>query len=212
MECLNEAILTRQRDHYHSQHCKTCEYCHLTAAFPRPWVDKPGDPVDYFQDYTPHCLVCRYANEWLFDETLEEGEEHSSMEYKNRVEISHKLYKKLDPLAKLDRVIFVADVGKFKNMELLNLYWNDHNRMDDVVQMEIDIGGGYINITVSNEQLDLHGMDAEKEYWHRLIRMPHQFRQFDGAWSQATRYATCRSILPMISRRARSTQSPFLGG
>jgi hypothetical protein len=75
------------------------------------------------------------------------------MEYKNRVEISHKLYNKLEPLAKLDRVIFVADVDKFKNMELLNLYWKDHNRMDDVVQMEIDIGGGHINITVSNHTL-----------------------------------------------------------
>ena len=66
MECLNEATLTRQRDHYHSRECKTCEYCHLTAAFPKPCVDKPGDPVDYFQDYTPHCLVCRYVNECLF--------------------------------------------------------------------------------------------------------------------------------------------------
>jgi hypothetical protein len=167
MECLNETTLTRQRDHYYSHHCKTCRYCHLTAAFPRPWVDKPGDPVDYFQDYTQHCLVCRYSNEWLFDETLNEGEEHSFMEYKNRVEISHKLYNKLEPLAKLDRAIFVADVDKFKNMELLNLYCHDHNRMDDVVQMEIDIGGGYINITVSTEQLDLHDMPEEKFQDHR---------------------------------------------
>ena len=111
MECLNEATLTRQRDHYHSQHCKTCEYCHLTAAFPKPWVDKPGDPVDYFQDYTPHCLVCRYVNECLFDETLNEGEEHSFMEYKNRVEISHKLYKKLEPLAKLALSKLCTPVG-----------------------------------------------------------------------------------------------------
>lgn len=168
MECLNETALTRQRDHYHSRECKTCSYCHLTAAFPRPWVDKPGDPVDYFQDYTPHCLACRYANDWLFDETLNEGEEHSFMEYENRVEISRKLYNKLEPLAKLDRVKFVADVDKFKNMELLNLYWHDHNRMDDVVQMEIDISGGHIRITVSNEQLDLHGMNEEKEYWHTV--------------------------------------------
>lgn len=175
MECLNEATLTRQRDHYYSHHCKTCRYCHLTAAFPRPWVDKPGDPVDYFQDYTPHCLVCRYANEWLFDETLNEGEEHGFMEYKNRVEISRKLYNKLEPLAKFDRVIFVADVDKFKNMELLNLYWKDHNRMDDVVQLEIAISGGHINITVSNER-----QFQEHRWWQ--FSFTHHPSDEDNVW------------------------------
>lgn len=107
MKCLDETTLTRQRDHYHSRECKTCEYCHLTAAFPRPWVDKPGDPVDYFQDYTPHCLVCRYANDWLFDETLNEGEEHSFMEYKNRVEISQSVK---GPLNEIHARLAVKDI------------------------------------------------------------------------------------------------------
>ena len=190
MECLNEATLTRQRDHYHSKHCKTCKYCQLTAAFPRPWVDKPGDPVDYFQDYTPECIGCRYSNEWLFDETLNEGEEHSFMKYKDRVEISRKLYNKLEPLAKLDRARFVADVDKFKNMELLNLYWHDHNRMDDVVQMEIDISGGHISITVSNKQLDLQSPSMEREYWHTVSAggdesvFPHKVKFQDNYWWQ----------------------------
>ena len=101
-------------------------------------------------------------------------------------------------MAKLDRVIFVADVNKFKNMELLNLYWKDHNRMDDVAQMEIDISGGHINITVSNEQLDLHGMDEEKEYGHTVSaggdesKFPRKVKFQDNYWWQFkfTHYAS----------------------
>ena len=57
------------RDHFHSKKCRTCVHCQLTAVFPRPWVDKPGDPVDYYQDYTPQCLVCRHAKDWVWNKT-----------------------------------------------------------------------------------------------------------------------------------------------
>ena len=156
------------RDHFHSKKCRTCVHCQLTAAFPRPWEDKPGDPVDYYQNYTPDCLVCRYANEWLFDEMAGKGEEHTFMQYKDRDKISQKLYDNLEPIAKLDRVRFVANVDKFKNMELLNLYWGDDNRMDGVVQMEIAIEGGHVDITVSTNRLDLQNREMEREYWHTV--------------------------------------------
>ena len=90
------------------------------------------------------------------------------MQYKDRDKISQKLYNNLEPIAKLDRVRFVADVGKFKNMELLNLYWGDANRMDGVAQLMIDIACGHVDITVSAEHLDLQNLDMERDYWHTV--------------------------------------------
>ena len=90
------------------------------------------------------------------------------MQYKDRDKISQKLYNNLEPIAKLDRVRFVADVGKFKNMELLNLYWGDANRMDGVAQLMIDIACGHVDITVSTEHLDLQNLEMERDYWHTV--------------------------------------------
>lgn len=182
----NGLSFPERKDHYHSTKCKTCIHCQLCAEFPRPWENKIDEPLNYYQEYAPQCVGCEHWDDW---KTIEQ-EEHSLMLYKDREKISQKLYNQLEPLAKLDRVKFIADVGKFKNMELLNLYWGNDNRMDHVVQLEIDISSGYIDITVSNEQLDLHGMAEEREYWHTVSaggdesKFPRKVKFQDHRWWQ----------------------------
>ena len=163
----NRFDLPKAVTHYNSEYCKTCMFCQLKQAFPNPERTTISDPVEYFQSSEPACIGCEHADDWK-QGSITETEGNESMEYNNRAEISAKIYEQLEPLKEFDGLSFIADVGKFKNNELLNLYWGDHDRMNNVVQMKVAVNAKRIYITVSTECLDLKDRDMERAYWWKF--------------------------------------------
>ena len=163
----NRFDLPKSVTHYNSEYCKTCMFCQLKQAFSNPERTTISDPVEYFQSIEPACIGCEHADDWKRG-PITETEGNESMEYNNRAEISAKIYEQLEPLKEFDGLSFIADVGKFKNNELLNLYWGDHDRMNNVVQMEVAVNAKRIYIIVSTEYLDLKGRDMERAYWWKF--------------------------------------------
>lgn len=183
----NRFDLPKAVTHYNSEYCKTCMFCQLKQAFSNPERTTISDPVEYFQSIEPACIGCEHADDWK-QCPITETEGNESMEYNNRAEISAKIYEQLEPLKEFDGLSFIADVGKFKNNELLNLYWGDHDRMNNVVQMKVAVNAKRIYITVSTECLDPKDRDMERDYWHTVAaggdesRFPRAVKFHDGYW------------------------------